>query len=167
MQKLVATWEAITLQLDKIGAWLPQLGLRLLLAWEYWESGVVKFSGNNWFAQIKDDFPFPFSVIPVEISWFLATWLELIGSLMLLAGLFTRFWALTLITLTIVAAAAVHWPDSYSGLSELLKGYAITDKGFGNYKLPVIYLIMLIPLLFSGAGKASVDHWLKQYIAKR
>jgi putative oxidoreductase len=133
-----------------------------LLGWEYFESGLMKYRGENWFSQIKDQFPFPFDVIPTDISWFLATWSELIGAVMIFFGLFTRFWAFSLIILTIVATAAVHWPDSYSSLGELLKGYAITNKGFGNYKLPVMYLVLFLPLLFSGPGKASIDHFLRR-----
>ncbi len=167
MEKIFSAWTLITDRLERVGEWLPQLVLRILLAWEFWESGVVKFTGNNWFADIKDNFPFPFNHVPVELSWFLSTWAELIGSVMLLIGLFTRFWSLSLIIFTIIAIAAVHWPESYGSLGELLKGYAITNKGFGNYKLPLLYIIMFIPLLFNGAGKASVDHLLARYLRQR
>ncbi|MEE8156935.1 MAG: DoxX family protein, partial [Gammaproteobacteria bacterium] len=166
MEKIFWIWTLITDKLEQVGEWLPQLALRILLAWEFWESGVEKFNGNNWFAHIKDNFPFPFNHVPVELSWFISTWSELVGSLMLLVGLFTRFWSLSLIILSIVAIAAVHWPESYGSIGELLKGYAITDKGFGNYKLPLIYIILLVPLLLNGAGKASVDYWLKRYVTK-
>ena len=74
-------------------------------------------------------------------------------------GLATRFFSASLIVLTIVAIAAVHWPDSWSTFAELWKGYAITDKGFGNYKLPLLYLMMFLPLLFGGAGKLSLDNF--------
>jgi putative oxidoreductase len=87
-------------------------------------------------------------------------WGEIICAIFILLGLFTRFAAISLIVITVVATAAVHWPDSYSSLSELWKGYAISDKGFGNYKLPLLYIIMLLPLLFSGAGKFSLDNLL-------
>jgi len=60
--------------------------------------------------------------------------------------------------LTIVATAAVHWPADWSTLAELAQGYAISNKGYGNFKLPVIFLAMLIPLLFMGAGKISFDN---------
>ena len=134
--------------------------MRLLMAWEFGRAGFIKYNGSNWFANIQDNFPFPFNVVPVEISWFLATWTELIGGLCLFVGLFTRFWAFSLIILTIVAIFGVHWPDDWSSLAELWKGYAITDKGFGNYRVPLLFLAMLFPLLFIGGGKLSVDHVL-------
>ena len=49
--------------------------------------------------------------------------------------------------------------------SDLVEGYAITDKGHGNYKLPLLFLVMLVPLILRGAGRLSLDavasHWLK------
>ncbi|NOQ63383.1 MAG: DoxX family protein, partial [Methyloprofundus sp.] len=65
--------------------------------------------------------------------------------------------------LTIVAINTVHWPAEWNTLAELWQGYAISDKGHGNFKLPLLYLIMFIPLLFNGAGKWSLDYVLTQY----
>jgi len=155
------TWGALTSRLNAASTFLPQIFLRLILFWEFWEAGKMKYEGGadgNWFASIQDSFPFPFNVIDPAISWSMATWGEILGAILILLGLFTRFAAISLIVLTVVATAAVHWPDSWNSLSELWKGYAITGKGFGNYKLPLIYIIMLLPLLFGGAGKFSLDH---------
>lgn len=164
MDKMIALVDVVTDRLNALGEWLPQLFLRAILAWEYWEAGNMKLHGENWFASIKDAFPFPFNAVPVELSWFLATWAEIIGALALVLGLFTRFFSFSLIILTVVAALSVHWPQQWANLGELWQGYAITDKGFGNYKLPLLYLIMLLPLLFSGAGKLSLDHLLKRWV---
>jgi putative oxidoreductase len=41
--------------------------------------------------------------------------------------------------------------------SDLLQGYAITDKGHGNYKLPLLFMVMLVPLILRGPGKLSLD----------
>ncbi len=164
MDRLVALWDVVTRPLDSLNEFLPQLFLRLILAYEFWEAGVMKFTGSNWFGSIQDSFPFPFNIINPEISWFMATWAELIGAVLLVFGLFTRFASASLIILTIVAAMAVHWPESYSSLGEFWEGYAISSKdGSGNYKLPLLYLIMFLPLLFGGAGKLSIDHFLKKY----
>lgn len=154
--------------LNWIGSFLPQLGLRVILAYEFWEAGYAKYNGQNWFEHIQDKFPFPFSMVPVDISWAMATWFELIGAVALLIGLATRFFAVSLIILTIVAAVSVHLPPNWMELSlaELWQGYAITDKGFGNFKLPLLYLIMLLPLLFSGSGKFSLDHVLWRWFMR-
>ncbi len=144
-------------RLDGIGAWVAPLGLRLVLAWEFFEAGREKLRGENWFGQVMEAFPFPFDRIPVDLSWAMATWFELIGGIALLIGLCTRFFAASLFVLTVVAIAAVHWPTDWMGLAQLAQGYAISDAGAGNYKLPLIFLVMLVPLIFNGAGRLSVD----------
>ena len=40
------------------------------------------------------------------------------------------------------------------------KATPVSDKGFGNYRIPLLFLAMLIPLVFKGAGKLSLDHVL-------
>jgi len=85
----------------------------------------------------------------------------MIAPVVLILGLATRFFSLALILLTLVAIAAIHWPAEWHNLAELWKGYAITDQGYGNYKLPLSYLFMLSSLLLSGSGRLGVDAWLK------
>ena len=153
--------------LDPAGDWFALLPIRLLMAWEYGRAGLFKLNGNNWFANVQDNFPFPFNIVPVEISWFIATWFEIIGALGLLLGLFTRFWAFSLIILTIVAISGVHWPEQWDSLAELWKGYSVTDKGFGNFRIPLLFIAMLVPLMFKGAGKLSLDHVLAQKLGYR
>jgi putative oxidoreductase len=145
--------------LDFFSDSIPPLFLRLLLAWEFGEAGFEKLHSANWFADLT--FPFPFNLLPPDISWGISTFFEIVGAFALAFGFATRFFSISLIILTIVAIAAVHWPEHWSALSDLLKGYRILDEngdGFGNYKLPLIYIIMFLPLLFGGAGKFSLDY---------
>lgn len=159
-QSALGIWRLTTARLEGLGAWLAPLGLRLIMAWEYGESGFEKLRGSNWFDHVQDNFPFPFSMVSTNVSWFMATWFEIIGAFALALGLFTRFFAFSLLVLTVVATAAVHWPDSWSTLGELWQGYAITDKGAGNFKLPLLFALMLFALVLNGAGKLSLDHLL-------
>ncbi|MDE2442193.1 MAG: DoxX family protein [Betaproteobacteria bacterium] len=152
---------------DALGLWLGLLSLRILLGWDFFESGLEKFHGSNWFADIQDRFPFPFSIVPPEISWQMATWFELLGGIALLLGLATRFMSISLIVLTTVAIAAVHWPDMWASVGELMQGYVFTDNGQGNFKLPVLFIGMLLPLVLSGPGKQSVDAWIRRRYGER
>jgi putative oxidoreductase len=160
MNNLYATRERCVVPLESAGAWIALLPIRLLLAWEFGSAGFGNLGGSNWFAHVQDKFLVPFNVIPVEISWFLATWTEIAGGICLALGLATRFWSAALIVVTIVAISAVHWPAEWSTFGELWRGYAVTDKGFGNYRIPFLFVAMLAPLVFMGAGKLSLDHLL-------
>lgn len=139
--------------LDRLGDWVGMLGIRLLLAYEFGVSGLEKFHGENWFADIMDAFPFPLNQVPVDLSWFMATWAELIGAAALVVGLGTRFWAAALVVLDLVAWISVHAGN----------GYNVSDNG---YKLPLMYLLMLLPLVLSGPGKLSLDHWIRARVER-
>ena len=168
MDMLVKLNARIVGLLTPAASWVALLPIRLLMAYEFGSAGLKKFSASDtlygdvpkWFAGSADGFPFPISIFSVEFNWFMVTWVEILGGFSLVLGLFTRFWAFSLIVVTIVAIFGVHWPDSWDSLAELWKGYAISNKGFGNYRVPLLFVAMLFPLLFSGAGKLSLDHIL-------
>ena len=154
MNLIISLARAVIDKLDDLGEYVAMLPLRLLLAWEFWESGVMKFNGENWFTQIHGDFPFPFNVIPTDVSWFISIWAELLGAVALVLGLGTRFTAASLIVLDIVAWYSVHAGH----------GYNVCSNGF---KLPLMYLMMmLLPLLLIGPGKASLDALIRRYVWK-
>ncbi len=162
---LLDIYDNTTARLRASGEYVWPLALRMIMFWEFWESGVMKYKGKNWFADIpwadwQQGFPWPFTLISAELNWFLATWGELLLSVMILLGLFTRFAAISLVIITVVATAAVHWPGEWSGLSELWNGYVITSKGAGNFKLPLLFVLLLLPLVFHGGGKLSLDRVL-------
>lgn len=147
MSKVLSSLRCGIYGLDQVGAYLGLLSLRLLLAYEFWESGIEKYRGENWFADIADKFPFPFNVVPVDVSWAMATWFEILGPIALVIGLGTRFFSASLIILTYVAIVSVHAGN----------GYNVCDNG---WKLPLMYIVMFIPLLLSGPGKLSLDYWI-------
>lgn len=158
-------YDAVTSRLRASGDYIWPLALRLILAWEFWEAGITKLNGENWFAQIpwadwQKGFPYPFDQIPIDLNWQLATWSEMVFAMLLLFGLFTRFAAVSLIVVTAVATAAVHWPGEWNSLAQLWQGYLITADDAGNYKLPLLFVVMLFPLVFHGGGKISLDHML-------
>ena len=46
----------------------------------------------------------------------------------------------------------------------MLQGYDSTDIGFGNFKLPVLFIGMLLPLILMGPGKLSIDHLFRRKV---
>lgn len=165
ISSLSAGYQRILALLNSSADLLPPFILRLILAYEFWEAGIMKLDSENWFNQLN--FPFPFNLFSDNSLWIASTWFEIIGGIALLLGLGTRFFTLVLMILTIVAIYTVHWPSEWHTLAELSKGFAITDKGFGNFKLPVIYLALFMPLLFGGAGRLSLDYAVNNYLWKR
>ena len=125
------------------------LALRLFAAYEFLESGLEKWNGENWFADINSQFPFPFNLLPDTVNWNLAMWAELVLPALLIVGLATRLSALGLMVVTAVAWSAVH-----AGL-----GYNVCDNG---YKMALIYLVVLFPVLLQGAGGMSLDALLRK-----
>ena len=167
MDKLISLWNRLVAVLENAGDWVALLAIRLLMAYEFGNAGMMKLNGTNWFARVQDNFPFPFNVIPVDISWFMATWFEILGAFGLVVGLFTRFWAFALIILSIVAIAGVHWPAEWDSLGQLWESYRVSRKeGLGNFRIPLLFIVMLIPLVFRGPGKLSVDHLLSRHFSK-
>lgn len=162
---MINFYDGLTARLRAAGDFIWPTGLRVIMFWEFWEAGLGKYRGENWFADIpwadwQKGFPAPFDLLSTDLNWALATWGELVLAAMLLFGLFTRFAAISLIVVTGVATAAVHWPASWDSLAGLWEGYLITAKGAGNYKLPLLFVLMLLPLVFYGGGKLSLDHLL-------
>ena len=162
MSRFIKINKSVIQILDKSAPWLGLLAVRLLMGWEYLEAGLEKLHGQNWFVDIQADFPFPFNVVPPAFSWQLATWFEIIGGIALIIGLGTRFFGLSLIVLTVVAVSAVHWPAEWHSITDLLKGYVISDDGFGNFKLPMLFLAMLTAIVFYGPGKLSIDAFIRR-----
>ena len=161
-------YKSLTQHLNAIAEYLPPLLLRLILAIEFGSAGLEKLNGSNWFSALS--FPFPFNLLPPEFSWALATYFEIVGAIALLFGLATRFFSLSLLILTIVAIASVHWASAIHSFSDLIAGYRIIDEegdGMGNYKLPLIYIVMFLPLIFNGAGKLSLDTLISNTLVQK
>lgn len=141
-----------------LGAFLPGLGLRLLLAFEFLHAGWAKVHGGNGFITAQARFPFPFSALSADSCWALAIAVELGGGVLLALGLGTRYAAAALMVLTFVTAVGLHFPAEWHSLGELWRGYALSDAGFGDFKLPLFYFLMLLALVGQGPGRLSLDH---------
>ncbi len=119
MNDLIASWSH---WYDRIFDWMSthlsgvvSITLRLILGPVLIGAGWEKITGNNWFS--AEILPFPFNVLPVELSWFLASWTEFIGGICLLLGLATRIWAIPLAITMLVAAASVHWDNGWPAIA--------------------------------------------------
>jgi putative oxidoreductase len=153
MNKLIQMAHAVIALLNGAGAYASMLCLRLFLAYEWLESGLEKWHGQNWFGEDWVKFPFPVSLLPPDLNWNLAMGAELLFGAALAVGLAARFSAFSLIVIDVVAWYTVHAGH----------GYNVCDNG---WKLPMIFLVALVPLVLSGPGKLSVDYWIAKRFAR-
>ncbi len=96
---------------------VASLLMRLILAPVLIAAGWEKINGENWFASAMDSFPFPFNVLPAELSWLLASYTEFFGGILLLLGLGTRLVAIPLAVTMFVAAYAVHLDNGWAAIA--------------------------------------------------
>jgi putative oxidoreductase len=167
-------YDELTRRLRASGDWVAPLGLRALLAYEFWTAGYGKFTTGTeaprWFA--SQDFVFPFGLLSANVNWVMVTWAEMLAAIAVLLGLFTRFFAFSLLVITVVAIAAIHWPASWDSLGQLWEGYSVSrvmdDGEFrGNFRIPFLFLAMIVPLVFWGGGKFSLDHLLTRLTGRQ
>ena len=122
------------------------LAARLILAYGFFTPAMTKFSniGNvaEWFATLGIPLPL--------LNAYMAAGTEITGVVLLSLGLLTRFIALPLMVVMVVAITTVH----------LEHGFSAADNGF---EIPLYYLIFLAILATHGSGKWSVDRWIASH----
>ena len=171
---------------------LAPLAIRLFLVPVFWMAGTQKIAGMEqtieWFGNPDWGLGLPF---PALLAY-LAAYTEVIGALLLLLGLATRWISVPLIITMLVAIFTVHWDHGWaaiadSGASEIaLRLGAARDllMEHGNYawlsekgslvilnngiEFAVTYLVMLLSLFFTGGGRyVSLDYYLPRLIPDR
>lgn len=168
---------------------LAPLALRLYLFFPLWVAGTNKWAGFEntvaWFGNSDWGLGLP---APMLLA-FLATWTEILGAIFLLLGFATRYIAVPLMITMLVAIFVVHWPNGWLAIADSGADAGVADRvaaaksilqEHGNYdwltakgnfvilnngiEFGVTYLIMLLSLFFSGAGKVvSIDYWIARY----
>ncbi|MBP6701579.1 MAG: DoxX family protein [Halioglobus sp.] len=171
---------------------LAPLAIRLFLVPVFWMAGTQKIAGMEqtieWFGNPDWGLGLPFPALLAH----LAAYTEVVGALLLLLGLATRWISIPLIITMLVAIFAVHWEQGWaaiadSGASEIAVrlgtakellmehgNYAwLSEKGSlvilnNGIEFAVTYLIMLLSLLFTGGGRyVSLDYYLPRLIPDR
>ena len=121
------------------GAWLS---LRIALP-------LCMLIGHGWgklagFSQIAPHFVDPYGLGPT-LSLALVVGSEFFGSLLLMAGLFSRWAAFSLFFTMLTAAFLVHWPDP-----------------FKEKEMALVYAVGFAALALKGGGRWSLDALLKK-----
>ena len=128
---------------------VPPLAFRLILAYGFYEPAMMKLhdihSIGEWFEGMG--LPAPY------FQAYLATFTECTGVILLTVGLGVRIISVPLIITMLVAIKTVHWQN----------GFPAGDNG---YEIPLYYILILLSLICTGAGKVSLDYLIAKKSGK-
>ena len=127
--------------LEKL-SFLPVLGLRLWIANVFWKSGLTKIA--TWSSTI-DLFAYEYKVplLSPELAAQMGTAVELGAPVLLLLGLGARPAAAALLVMT-----------------------AVIEFTYESYPIHQVWALILLLILFQGAGKASLDYFIRKFFQK-
>lgn len=176
----------------KLDAIAP-LALRVYLFFPFWMAGTNKWANfedtASWFGNADWGLGLP---APVLLA-FLATWTEILGAIFLLLGFATRYITVPLMITMLVAMYTAHLDNGWyaiansaadAGVAERISAARSILQEHGNYswltekgkfvilnngiEFGMTYLIMLLSLFFTGAGKiVSVDYWIEGFYKRK
>ena len=125
------------------------LFFRVYVGWVFFSSGLWKF--NNWEQNLAVfEYEYAVPLLNYELAAYLATFGELVFPVFLVTGLGTRFAAIAISFINIVAVV------SY---------YATLAKGAG-LALHQLYGAMLLACIVWGGGFFSLDRWIQSRFAE-
>ena len=123
--------------------WLAPLAVRIVVGSVFLETGWLKLNALPRMIQNFRDWGIP----APEFFTPLASGIELVGGLLLLVGLLTRFAAVPLMIVMVVAIISAKWSEVDSFVT--LMGFEETS-----------YFVMFAWLAIAGPGPVSIDHFI-------
>jgi putative oxidoreductase len=144
----------IRLAIDWLTAERRALGLELGLLWLRLSFGLTMAFSHGYgkiikcFSEGPVQFPDPIGV-GNALSLFLAGSSEFFGGLLIAIGLATRIAVLPLAFTMLVAVLIIHAEDP-----------------FQKQEFALLYFFPCVALFFCGPGKFSLDHWLRNKLAR-
>ena len=120
------------------------LFLRVYVAWVFLKSGMHKI-GDWETTLVLFEYEYNVPLLPFELAAYLATFGELVFPVILIAGLGTRFTAIALSVINIVAVVSYY--------TTLAKGAGLV----WHY----LWGTMLLTNIIYGGGLFSLDYWIK------
>ena len=142
--KVLKMYESAVEKLE-MGKDIPLLLIRLVLAYGFYGTAMMKLNNIDsvaeWFGSMGIPFP--------TLNAYMAATTEISGVVLLTIGLFNRIISIPLIIVMLVAIFTVHISNGF-------------EAGNNGFEIPLYYLLMLLVILFNGAGRISADFMLKR-----
>jgi putative oxidoreductase len=145
MMRLRGWYVAARDLLEPIPLWTIQFAMRIAIGAVFLKSGVLKL--NSWEFAIKlfeEEYKVPL-LDPAVAAW-LATFNEIVFSILLFIGLATRLATLPLLGMVLVIQVFVY-PQAWNE--------------------HLLWASVLVFLLSRGPGQLSIDHWIERRLAAR
>ncbi len=114
LQSITTSYQKLVTVISKADG-LPLLALRLYLVPIFWIAGTNKlahFDSTVYWFEHGLSLPFPWLMAA------LATWTEIIGAILLLAGFGVRLISIPLIITMAVAIFTIHWPHGWQAIAD-------------------------------------------------
>jgi putative oxidoreductase len=139
------------------------LCLRMAIGIGFMVHGWAKISrGTGGFEKLLTQTGVPFAHIGANIT----PYIELIGGIAILLGLFVAYTAIPLIITMLVAMFGVHMKYGFSSVNTI--GLTPDGPKFGppGYEINLLYIAGLLSLMITGAGRISMDTIIKKQPVK-
>jgi putative oxidoreductase len=140
----------------KVSSDIAALFLRLAAGAIFIPHGWSKVAGETGVGMFAADMATNYG-IPAFLGY-VAAYSELVGGILLIAGLLTRLDALLLAGTMIVAAFIVQLPEA---LYEVPPDAIKTFVALRAIELPLAMFAICVAILLTGPGRASLDHLLR------
>lgn len=126
---------------------IPLFIMRLVLAYGFWNPGMMKWNDINSIASWFESMGYP---LPLFNAYAAAT-TEVAGAVLLLLGFATRLISIPLMFIMFVAIFTVHGANGF-------------EAGNNGFEIPLYYLIMLFTLTIYGGGRFSVEGIIRKFM---
>lgn len=140
---MIEKYKLVVAHLSKLKD-LHLLAIRLILAYGFYNPAIMKWQNISsiaeWFGEMGIPLP--------TLNAYMAASTEMAGVVLLTLGLASRIISIPLIFVMIVAIVTVHIGNGF-------------EAGNNGFEIPVYYILLLLVVLIYGAGRLSVDNFIK------
>lgn len=145
---ILKKYDSVVEQISKLKD-VHLFAIRLVLAYGFYNPALMKWQNINsiidWFKDLGIPLP--------GLNAYLSASTEMAGVILLTLGLANRIISIPLIFVMIVAIVTVHLGNGF-------------EAGNNGFEIPLYYILLLLVILVYGAGKISIDYFIRLKLGK-